>query len=142
MQVGEVMTRNPEAVRSSDNVKKAAEVMKRINVGVVPVFDGGDTIGLLTDRDITIRVVAEGKDPMNTKAGDVMSREVITCSEETDVREAFRTMQDKKIRRLLVTDNRSKIVGVVSFGDLAVATDKEMAGEAISEISKPAEPSR
>jgi CBS domain-containing protein len=142
MQVKEVMTRNPEKIRSSDPVKKAAELMKQLNVGAVPVVDGDRAVGILTDRDIALRVVAEGKDASATKAGDVMSREVITCSEIVDAIEVAKTMTRKQIRRLLVNDDQGNMVGIVSLGDLATSINTTAAGEVIREVSQPSEPAR
>jgi CBS domain-containing protein len=142
MKVTEVMTRNPEIVRSGDSVKRAAEIMKQINVGVVPVFNGDNAIGILTDRDIAVRLVAEGKDPMNTKAGDIMSRDPVFCTEDADVEDVAQMMSDKKLRRLLVKNDQGKLAGVISLGDLAVSLGKETSGEVIKEVSEPAEPER
>lgn len=142
MQVKEVMTRDPEKIRPSDPVKKAAELMKQLNVGAVPVVEGDKAVGILTDRDIALRVVAEGKDASATQAGDIMSREVITCSEIVDAIEAAKTMTQKQIRRLLVNDDQGKIVGIVSLGDLATSINTTAAGEVIREVSQPSEPAR
>jgi CBS domain-containing protein len=142
MKIKETMTRNPEIVRSGDSVKKAAELMKQINVGVLPVFDGEGPIGILSDRDIAIRLVAEGKDPVNTKAGDIMSKNIVSCTEDTDVIEAAKLMTQKKVRRLLVKDAQGKLSGIVSLGDLADVLGKEMSGEVIRKVSQPSQPKR
>jgi CBS domain-containing protein len=142
MKVKEAMTRNPEIVRSEDSVKRAAEIMKRLNVGVVPVYNGEDAIGILTDRDIAVRLAADGKDPNNTRSGDLMSRDLITCSENTDATDAAKIMSEKKIRRLLVRDHQGKITGVISLGDIAVSLGSETSGRVIREVSHPAEPKR
>jgi CBS domain-containing protein len=142
MQVKEVMTRNPEKISAGDSVLKAAEVMKQLNVGAVPVVDGDKAVGILTDRDIALRVVAEGKDASATKAGDIMSRDVITCSEIVDAIEAARTMTQKQVRRLVVNDDQGKIVGIVSLGDLATSIGTTTAGEVIRDVSQPSEPAR
>lgn len=142
MQVKELMTRNPEKIRASDPVKKAAEMMKHLNVGAVPVVDGDKAVGILTDRDIAVRVVAEGKDTSATKAGDIMSSEVISCSEIVDAIEAAKTMIQKQVRRLVVNDDQGRIVGIVSLGDLATSINTTAAGEVIREVSQPSEPAR
>jgi len=142
MKVKDVMTQNPEAIRSDDMVVKAAEVMRNIDVGVVPVFEGDKAVGILTDRDIVVRLVAENKDPESTKAAEIMSQDVVSCSDDTDAREAAGMMEEKKLRRLLVKNDQDKVVGVVSLGDLAVSLNKEAAGEVIQEVSKPAQPDR
>lgn len=142
MQVKEVMIRNPEKIGPGDPVKRAAEVMRLLNVGAVPVIDGDKAVGILTDRDIALRVVAEGKDASATKAGDIMSKDVITCSEIVDTIEAARTMTQKQVRRLLVNDEQGKIVGIVSLGDLATSISTTAAGEVIRDVSQPSEPAR
>ena len=123
MKVKDVMTQNPEAIRSDDMVVKAAEVMRNIDVGVVPVFEGDKAVGILTDRDIVVRLVAENKDPESTKAAEIMSQDVVSCSDDTDAREAAGMMEEKKLRRLLVKNDQDKVVGVVSLGDLAVSLE-------------------
>ena len=141
MMVKDLMTRSPEIVGSSDPVKKAAELMQKNNVGVVPVFEeGGGAIGILTDRDIALRLVAEGKDPVTTRTGDIMSRGVVYCPDDAHASKAAQIMEEKKIRRLLVRDSRGKITGIVSMGDLVMSLSKDKAGKLIREVSKPAAP--
>ncbi|MFO7964114.1 MAG: CBS domain-containing protein [Desulfobacterales bacterium] len=142
MKVNEIMTQNPEFVYSGDSVKRAAEVMRQVNAGAVPIFDGDTAIGILTDRDIAVRLVAEGKDPLNVKAGEIMSKDPVFCSSDADIEEAVRLMEDKQLRRLLVKDAQGKVAGIVSIGDLAVSLDKEKSGEVIKEVSQPSEPER
>jgi CBS domain-containing protein len=142
MLIKEIMTPNPEIVRFEDPVIKAAKVMKEINVGAIPIFDGEDAVGLVTDRDITIRLVAEGRDPKTLKVGDIMSSEVITCKDNADAQEAAKIMKQKNVRRLLVKNEQNKIVGLVTLGDLATSIGKEVSGDVLQEISKPARPER
>ena len=114
--VKDLMTRSPEIVGSGDPVKKAAELMQKNNVGMVPVFEeDGGAVGILTDRDIALRLVAEGKDPQTTKTADIMSRGVVYCPDDAHASKAARIMEDKKIRRLLVRDSRGKVTGIVSM---------------------------
>ena len=141
MKVKDLMTPGPETVGSGDPVKKAAELMEKNNVGVVPVFDeGGGAIGVLTDRDIALRLVAGGKDPQTTKTGDIMSRAVVYCPDDAHASKAAQIMEEKKIRRLLVRDPRGKVTGIVSLGDLAKGLSKDKAGKLIRQVSKPAAP--
>jgi CBS domain-containing protein len=141
MKVKDLMTPGPETVGSGDPVKKAAELMEKNNVGVVPVFDeGGRAIGVLTDRDIALRLVAEGKDPQTTKTGDIMSRGVVYCPDDAHASKAAQIMEEKKIRRLLVRDSRGKITGIVSLGDLAQSLSKDKAGKLIREVSRSVAP--
>jgi CBS domain-containing protein len=141
MKVKDLMTPGPETVGSGDPVKKAAELMEKNNVGVVPVFDeGGGAIGVLTDRDIALRLVAEGKDPQTTKTGDIMSRGVVYCPDDAHASKAAQIMEEKKVRRLLVRDSRGKITGIVSLGDLAQSLSKDKAGKLIREVSRSVAP--
>lgn len=142
MKVSDVMTRNPACARSDDSVKKAAEIMKEINVGAVPVLEGDTAVGILTDRDITVRLIAEGRDPQQTRIGDIMSSNPVACDENTDVQDALQLMSDKQLRRVLVKDSQDKVTGVVSLGDLAVKLGKKPSGDALKDISEPARPER
>ncbi len=142
MIIKEIMTANPEIVKTQDTVTQAAAVMKKVNIGVVPVFEGDDAVGVLTDRDIAVRVVAEGKDPVGLKVSDIMTRDVQTCNENTDIREAAKVMKQKQVRRLLVKNDQGKVVGMVSLGDLATMIDEKTSGEVLEAISKPARPER
>lgn len=103
MKIHDAMTRNPEIVHANDPIRKAAELMKDLNVGAVPVFEGDDAIGIITDRDIAIRVVATGKDPA-TRVKECMTKNVVVCPEDADLHDALQVMKDRKIRRLLVKD--------------------------------------
>lgn len=140
MRVRDVMTRYMEVVLQGDTVDTVAQKMKRLNVGVMPVYHGGEPIGIITDRDITIRVVAEGHDPTKTSAADIMTPDVVFCKEDDDVREAADIMRERQIRRLLVMDGSGTMVGIVSLGDLASVMPEEDTGEVIRAVSEPTEP--
>lgn len=140
--VAEVMTRDVKFVSPEETVRRAAEMMDELNVGSLPVCDGPKLVGMITDRDITIRSTAKGQAPETTRVGDVMSPQVRTCHESQSVDEVLREMGDSQIRRVPVVDQAShSLVGIVSLGDFAVrqagATD-----EALEEISAPSEGSR
>jgi len=128
MQVREVMSRNVECVRPDDTLQHAACKMRDLDVGPVPVCDNDRLAGMLTDRDVTIRAVAEGWDPKQKHVRDVMSEGIVYCFEDQDVQEASRMMQEKQIRRLVVLNRDKRMVGIVSLGDLAVKPGAE--GEA------------
>ena len=143
MQLRNVMTRDVEVVRPDASVQEAAAKMKQLDVGPLPVCDGKRVLGMVTDRDITIRAVAEGRDPKNTRVQEVMTEEVIYCYEDQDAEDAARMMAEKQVRRLLVLDRDKQLVGIVSLGDLAVDTaDPIRAGETLERVSQPAEPER
>src|SRR4051812_43405131 len=144
MQVSEVMTRNVECVRPGDSLQQAARKMRDLDVGPLPVCGDNDRlVGMVTDRDIVVRAVAEGWDPKNTRVGDAMTPDVVYCMEDQDVVEAARLMKDRAIRRLVVLNSDKRLVGIVSLGDLAVEiSDAKLAGKTLQEVSEPASPNR
>jgi CBS domain-containing protein len=143
MQIEQIMTRNVEIISPETTLREAAQKMRDLDVGSLPICDGERLKGMLTDRDITIRATAEGRNPDTTQAIDVMTAAIIYCYEDQDVAEAAQVMEKKQIRRLPIVDRNKKLVGIVSLGDLAVDTGKErLAGEALTEISRPAKPER
>ena len=143
MQVREIMTRDVEIVDSNAVLKEAAGKMKNLDVGLMPVCDGEKLTGILTDRDITIRATAEGRNPSRTKVSQIMSTDVAYCFEDQEVEEAVSLMEAKQIRRLPILSRDKRLVGVVSLGDIAVHTgDRNLAGETLHEVSEPATPNR
>jgi CBS domain-containing protein len=143
MKLRDMMTRGVEVVHPQDGLPEAAMKMRSLEVGSVPVCDGERLVGMLTDRDITVRAVAEGIDLKTALVDDVMTREVVYATEDQEVEEAARLMADRQIRRLPVIDRNKRLVGIVSLGDLAVDGDEDRAaGEALEQISEPARPKR
>lgn len=138
MKIKEIMTTRVETLRPDNTLREAAQKMRELNVGPMPVMDGDRVVGLLTDRDITIRATAEGRDPNTTPIQDVMTRNIAFCFEDDDVKEAAKHMSEKQVRRLLVMNRDQRLVGIASLGDLAVDTgDEKMAGKVLEEVSKP-----
>jgi CBS domain-containing protein len=129
--VRDIMTADPRTVNASDSIVDAAKVMDQADVGPVIVLEDGAVSGILTDRDIVIRAVAEGKDPKSTKVGDVCTKDPTTLSPDEDVDRAISVMRDQKIRRLPVVEN-DRAVGILSLGDVAVDRDP---GSTLAEIS-------
>jgi len=138
MKVREIMTRDAAYITEDQTIEQAAARMKESGVGDMPVVAGGEAIGMLTDRDITVRVVAMGLDPQSTYATDAMTEEVVACREDDDIEAAARLMGDKRVRRLLVMSDGRKLSGIVSLGDLAKSVDKDLVGEVLRKISLPA----
>ena len=139
MQIRNLMTDQVTTVDSNSTVVDAAKVMRDLNVGVVPVCKGEQPIGMITDRDIAIRNVAENKD-FNTPVNQVMSQDLVYGNPDMSVEEAAQIMGEKQIRRLPIVENNN-LVGIISLGDLAVASQTNMeAGEALSTISNPSQP--
>ena len=140
--VQDVMTRDVQSISPDDSVRRAAQLMDEFNVGSIPVCDGDRLVGMITDRDITVRSTAVGQPPETTRVGDVMSTDVRTCFTTQTVDEVLGQMGDVQIRRVPVIDQQSQaLVGIVSLGDMAT---KHSAGidRALEEISEPSEPDR
>ena len=115
--------------------------MEELNVGALPVIAADEVVGMITDRDIVVRSVAQGLDPEKHKVMEAATEGVISCNEEDDVSVVVKLMEDNQIRRVLVKDN-GKVTGIISLGDLAVQIQKDKAGEALKEVSEPSEPER
>jgi CBS domain-containing protein len=142
MRVKEIMTRGVECVAPEATLQQAARKMRELDVGILPICnEDGMPIGMVTDRDIVVRGVAGGQNPQSCDIRTIMTPETICCNEDQDVQEAANMMQEHQIRRLLVLDDRQRLVGIVSLGDLAVdAGDVELAGDALAGVSEPAMP--
>jgi CBS domain-containing protein len=141
MKLKDIMTPRVREIAPGTSLRDAARQMKELNVGVLPVCDGNRVVGVLTDRDVAIRAVAEGCDADSTCASDVMSPGVIYCYEDEDVKQAARIMEEKQIRRLLVMDRNQQTVGIVSLGDLATRQgDDRLSGEVLERVSEPSQP--
>lgn len=141
MKIREIMTQNPEAAQVTDSIMDVASMMRDLNVGFMPILDGNTLVGVVTDRDIVVRCVAEGCDIENSSIGEIMSSDLHVVSPDTDVEEAENIMEEFQIRRLPVLDENGMLVGVVSLGDIAVRTkDLEKAGEILEEVSEPSRP--
>ena len=138
MKVKDVMTRGAECVRPEATLQEAAQKMKSLDVGPLPVCDNDRLVGMLTDRDITVRAVAEGKDPRATRVRDAMTEGICYCFEDDDVADAARLMKEQQIRRLVVLNRDKRLAGIVSLGDLAVETgDEHLAGQTLEHVSQP-----
>ncbi|HYS55322.1 MAG TPA: CBS domain-containing protein [Thermoanaerobaculia bacterium] len=135
--IRDVMTPNPASVTEKESVKRAAEIMKREDAGVVPVLDGRKIVGIVTDRDIVVRVIAEGKDCSNAKVGDAMSKQVRTVKDDTPVDDVLELMSREQIRRVPVCNSSDELVGIVSIGDIASESkDTVGVGRAVENISE------
>ncbi|MFL5955092.1 MAG: CBS domain-containing protein [Gaiellaceae bacterium] len=136
-QIREVMTKNPRAVRPDDTVVDAARLMRDEDTGIAPIVDGdGKLAGVITDRDIALRVVAEERDPRATKVTDVASQNLVTVDPQQDLDEALRLMEQHQVRRLPVTEEDGKLVGILAQADVARHTDPRRTGELVEEISE------
>jgi CBS domain-containing protein len=143
MQIREIMTREPVVIGPDMVLREAAERMRDLDSGVMPVGQNDRLVGMLTDRDITIRATAAGKDPNETRVEEVMTPEVGYCFEDDDAMAAANIMEEHQLRRLIVLNRDKRLVGVLSLGDLAVHTaDDRLAGEVAEAVSEPAEQER
>src|SRR6185295_8068877 len=136
MKVCDAMSRDVQIASPKQTIRDAARIMAKIDAGVLPVGENDRLVGVITDRDITIRGVAEGKAP-TAKVSEVMSKEVLYCFDDQDLDEVAQNMADMKVRRLPVVNRDKRLVGIISFGDLARNEDTDTAGQAISTISEP-----
>jgi CBS domain-containing protein len=138
MQVREIMSRSFETIARGAAIRDAAEQMRDLGVGMLPVDEDGEIIGTLTDRDITVRGTAAGANPDATPVSDVMSNEIYACSQDDDLEQAARIMEDHQIRRLMVQDNSGEFVGMLSLADLAQHRETAPLGaEILEEVSRP-----
>ena len=145
MKVSETMTPGPTVVAPDATLQEAAETMHQLDVGPLPVCDAnGRLVGMLTDRDITVRATAEGRDPYTTYVRDVMTGgDVLYVFDDQDVSEAARVMEENQVRRLAVLDRDRNLVGILSLGDIALSdVDENVSAEALEEISEPSRPTR
>lgn len=141
MQVQEIMTRDVECIKPENTLQEAAQKMRSLDVGPLPVSDQNELVGMITDRDIVIRTVAEGGDPKKKKVRDAMTRDVACCLEDQGIEEAAEIMKSKRLRRLPVLDHENRLVGMVTLADLAVGCESpDLAGRTLERISQPAMP--
>lgn len=137
MQIRDIETQHPQVIGPDCNLIQAAQMMKQLDVGALPVCDGDRLVGMITDRDITVRGLAQGSNPQLTPVQQIMTRQIIYCREDQDVQEVAKLMEQKQIRRLVVLDANKRLVGIVSLGDLAVRThDEPLAGEVLERVSE------
>jgi CBS domain-containing protein len=130
------MTVTPRTVKAGDSIVDAAKLMRGEDSGIAPIVDGDRLIGVLTDRDIAIRVVAEGRDPATTKVEEVASTNVIAIDPQQELDEALRLMAQHQVRRLPVVEEDGKLVGIVAQADVARHVDAERTGEVVEQISE------
>jgi len=134
--IREIMTSNPSTVEPDKTVADAARIMKQEDAGVVPVTENGRLTGMVTDRDIAIRVVAEGKDPQSTPVREVASKNLVTIDPQQDLDEALRLMAKHQVRRLPVVEEDGRLVGVGAQADVARHGDDTKTGQVVQEISE------
>ncbi len=135
--VRDVMTPNPECVSNNDSILDVARIMKNEDTGVVPVLDGKKIVGLITDRDIVVRGIAEGRDLNNLRVNEIMTKSIRKVKEDTPINEVLNLMSSSEIRRVPVVNNNDELVGIVSIGDIAAQGNQDgKVGKAVEEISE------
>ncbi len=136
MNISQVMTQDVRIASPDDTLQMAAQMMKDCDFGILPIEENDQLVGMLSDRDITIRAVAEGFDPDKHQVREIMTKNVQYIFQDQSIEEAAQMMSDLKVRRLPVVDSKEHLVGIISLGDLAVSDD-DAAGEALESISQP-----
>ena len=141
MLLREMMTGNIEGIPADATLMQAAEKMKLLDIGAIPVRETDRLVGMITDRDIAVRAVAEGRDPMEVPVREAMSRDICFCYEDDTVESAAKLMEEKQIRRLPVFDRSERAIGMVSLGELAVRNrDDRLSSEVLERVSTPSQP--
>jgi len=141
--VRDVMTPQAEVISPDATAENAAGVMRALDIGVLPVCDEEGLVGILTDRDLVVRVLAEKRDPKAVRVGEAMTPNIVYCFEDDEVSRAASLLTDHQIRRLPVLNRTRQLVGVVSLGDLALhGEDRTVSSEVLEEVSQPGRPRR
>jgi CBS domain-containing protein len=140
MRVSEVVTPNVERLPPKFTLHQAGMTMREHDIGAIPVYEGDLLIGMITDRDIAIRAVAEGKDPTEMTVGEAMSLGIAYCFEDEEIRVAGKRMREQKVHRPIVLDRAKRLVGIVSLGDLAAQGDEKAAGRHLRAWRRRADP--
>jgi CBS domain-containing protein len=139
--VRDTMTANPLSIETSASVVEAARLMRQEHIGSLPVVKGGQLVGMITDRDLALRVVAESADPQSVTVGEVASHDTVTAQPDQDLDEALRLMAHHQVRRLPVAEG-GRLVGILAQADVAHGEDREKVGEMVEAISDPSESER
>ena len=139
MKVQDILTKDPEVIHPDATICEAARKMRERDIGMLPVCDGDRLIGSITDRDLTVRAVAQGYDPISTRVRDVMTSGISFCFENDSLEDAAHVMEAKQIRRLPVLNAGKRLVGIISTGDLAVRShDERLLEEVMERVCEPA----
>lgn len=137
MKVQELMTKSVKTIEAGATLQEAAQMMRELDVGVLPVSNGGQPTGMLTDRDIVVRALADSRDPTQTCVQDVITPRVCSILKDRDVQEAAELMAKEQVRRLLVVDEQQRAVGILSLGDLSRGSAESAAETAMAGVAQP-----
>jgi CBS domain-containing protein len=141
MRISEIMTRDPELIDPNSSIRDAARRMKNEDIGALPIGENDRLIGMVTDRDIAVRAVAEDRDPSSTTVRDVMSEKIYYCFEDDDIESAARCMAENRVRRLPILNRDKRLTGIVSLADIA-QTGEECERVALEGVSEPSSEAR
>ena len=142
MKIREIMTPAVQCVGPEENLVEAASLMRQLDVGSLPVCEDGEVIGMLTDRDIVIRCVAEAQNAADIRVRDAMTPGIVSVADDDSVEDTLHTLEKHQIRRAPVISRERGLVGIISLGDIAVDGSAALSGAALKDISQPAEPVR
>ena len=137
MQLSQILTRDVETIRPDTSAREADQRMRSMDVVALPVCDGRRLLGMVTDRDLTLRILSEGRDPNATQVQDAMTPDVCYAFEDDDVQRAADIMKQRQIRRLPVVNREKQLVGIVALGDIATTGKDRLSGDALEQISQP-----
>ena len=138
MKCREVMTRDPVCCAPDDSASRIAKIMKTQDVGSVPICESKRLLGIITDRDLALQIVAEGRDAASVKARDIMTKQPVSCRPDDDLETALSAMQRQQVRRIPVVDNNGQLVGIIAQADIATRTKQpEKTAEVVEEVSRP-----
>lgn len=137
MKAADIMTKDITVVNPESSIRDAAEKMRALDTGILPVCDGRDMVGVITDRDIVIRTTADGKDPAGAKVKEAMTTEVAFCLEDEDIEKIAHRMEENRIRRMPVISHGKKLVGMISLADMAARGGQGAACEVLEKVSRP-----
>lgn len=137
MLVSELMTKAVKTIQAEATLQEAAQMMRDLDVGILPVAEGGRPTGMLTDRDIVIRALADSLDPRQTRVRDVITPRVCSIYAEQEIEDAAELMAKEQVRRLLVVDQQQRAVGIISLGDLSRGSAEDAAETALEGVARP-----
>jgi CBS domain-containing protein len=139
MKLKDILTKNPQVISPDAMICEAGRLMKQYDIGMLPVCDGERLVGAITDRDLAVRAVADGHDPLKTNVKDVMTAGICWCFEEQSLEEVAKLMEEKQIRRIAVLNRNKRLVGIASLGDFALRSkDERLTDELLQCVSQPA----
>jgi CBS domain-containing protein len=139
MTLKDILTKDPQVISPEAMICEAGKLMKECDIGMLPVCDGERLVGAITDRDLAVRAVADGHDPLKTKVKDVMTSGICWCFEDQSLEDVAKVMEEKQIRRIAVLNRNKRLVGIASLGDFALrSNDDHLTEELLECVSQPA----